>query len=274
MSAQLDKAKEQVAAGKLKAALDTLRYAEVVARSGDLDEARGIIELLDVISDSGDRRLQGECQELSDAMHDVIELEAGIVKQLRQVAIVFLDRCKVIGGAGLPVVPDPERPWILAFTEDRVVLLPHDRPQPDETFDLGWDGLSVDVEGAGAFRKGGGFIGGGFGLVGAAAGMLAAGVLNSMTTTTGIDTVVHLQTLTVELYLYYGSAVPVALRRTLAPVFLKLRQATPSEPVNDEALAADHVVDRLHKLGDLLDRGLIDEAEFAKLKADLMREVR
>jgi len=32
-------------------------------------------------------------------------------------------------------------------------------------------------------------------------------------------------------------------------------------------------VDRLHKLVDLLDRGLIDEAEFARLKADLMGQV-
>ena len=35
----------------------------------------------------------------------------------------------------------------------------------------------------------------------------------------------------------------------------------------------DHVVDRLHKLAGLLDRGLIDEGEFARLKADLMSQV-
>jgi len=48
-------------------------------------------------------------------------------------------------------------------------------------------------------------------------------------------------------------------------VFLRLRQDASADAPTTIA-SSEHAVDRLHKLADLLDRGLIDESEFARLK--------
>lgn len=273
MSDPLEKAKRLAAAGKYRAAVDSLRYAEPIARAGDLTEVRAILELVAAIRDHADRRLQQECDEIADSMRDVLDRESGPGVELSERAMVFLSGCLVIGGAGLHVGPDTNRQWNLAFTKDRVVLLPCRRPESEEVFDIGWEGLHVEIEGAGEIRQGGGFIGGGFGLEGAAVGMVAATALNALTTTTSVDTVLHLQTRTVKLYLFYGLETPEVLRRTMSPVFLRLRQAEAAGAPSQDAGREGHVVDRVHKLADLLDRGLIDEDEFARLKADLMGQV-
>jgi hypothetical protein len=52
---------------------------------------------------------------------------------------------------------------------------------------------TVEFAGPGKWQKGGRFFGGGFGVVGAAEGMLIAAALNSLTTKTGVTTVVHLE---------------------------------------------------------------------------------
>jgi hypothetical protein len=273
MSVHLDKARRLAAAGKYKAAVDSLYYAEPGARAGDLIELRGILDVIATVREHADGRIQKNCDEIKKAMQDVLDRESGPAVEIMKQSFASLSGCRVIGGAGLPVQPDANRLWRLCFTDDRVVLFPDYRPQPDEFFDIGWSGLGIEIEGAGAIRRGGGFMGGGFGVEGAAVGMLAASALNALTTTTQIDTVVHVQTHAVELYLFYDRETPVVLRRTLSSVFLRLRQSAaadePSRPASDDG----HVVDRLHKLADLLDRGLIDEAEFARLKADLMGQV-
>lgn len=276
MSDQLEKAERQVEAGKLKAALDSLRYAVPLAQEGDLTELRGILDLVEVIRGHADARMLEDCDEIARSMRDALEREtgpAGEAVELLDEAIVILAGCRVIGGAGLPMQPDANRLWKMIFTDDRAVLYPDYRPQSADFFDIGWDGLQIEIEGAGAIRSGGGLMGGGFGLEGAAVGMLAATALNALTTTTQIDTVIHLQTHIVELYLFYDRETPDVLRRRLSPVFLRLRQSRAADVPREASVTDSHVVDRLHKLADLLDRGLIDEVEFARLKADLMGQV-
>jgi hypothetical protein len=205
------------------------------------------------IRDHTDRRLQEECDEIADSMRNVLDRESGPDLELKERAMVFLAGCLFVGGAGLPVEPDTNRQWSLAFTDDRVVLLSSHRPRPEEVFDIGWEGLHAEFESAGKIRQGGGSIGGGFGLEGAAVGMVAASALNAVTTTTRVDTVLH---------------------RTPSPVFLRLRQAGSSGAASQAAARDGHVVDRLHTLADLLDREPIDESEFARLKAGLLSQVR
>lgn len=271
MSAPLEKARLQAVAGQYRAAVDSLRYAMPVAQAGDLDEARAIIMLLSDINDRADRRVKAECDEMREALQEVIARESGPDRDLEERSFVFLRGCRLITCAGITVTPDASSSWSLAFMEDRVALVPPLATTHDEVIDLGWEGLFVEVEGAGQVTSGGGFIGGGFGLEGAAVGMLTATALNALTTSSQMDTVLHLQTARAEVYLFYGQLTPVALRRTLSPVFLRLRQASASSaPASDDG---GHVVDRLHKLADLLDRGLIDEGEFVRLKADLVGEV-
>ena len=99
--------------------------------------------------------------------------------------------------------------------------------------------------------------------------MLTASALNAMTSSTSIDTVIHLQVPSGELFLHYDQQTPEVLRRTLSPVFTRLRQEQPSDSSQGDASPAG-VVDQLHKLADLLDRGLLTPEEFAQLKADLL----
>ena len=63
------------------------------------------------------------------------------------------------------------------------------------------------------------------------------------------------------------------LRLDLSAVFTKLRQQNPNmAEVPMTATDAGDVVDRLDRLASLLERNLISEDEFAKLKADLLSD--
>lgn len=270
MSAPFEKARRLAADGKHRSACESLYYAVPIAiEAGDRAELRGIIDLANQLSGGSDRKVEQDCEEIMRIVHDALDRESGLAADLRDVSLVFLAGCRIIGGAGLPVQADAVRAWSLAFTDDRVVLFPSGHADPDEILEIGWTGLEIAVEGAGAITKGGGFIGGGFGIEGAAVGMLTASVLNALTTSSQMDTVLRLQTADAEVYLFYGAETPEALRRSLSPVFLRLRQQATTQPSSGSG--DGHVVDRLHKLADLLDRGLIDKDEFAALKADLMK---
>src|SRR5665647_981668 len=164
VSVHLDKARRLAAAGKYKAAVDSLYYAEPGARAGDLIELRGILDVIATVREHADGRIQKNCDEIEKAMQDVLDRESGPAVEIMKQSFASLSGCRVIGGAGLPVQPDANRLWRLCFTDDRVVLFPDYRPQPDEFFDIGWSGLGIEIEGAGAIRRGGGFMGGGFGV--------------------------------------------------------------------------------------------------------------
>jgi hypothetical protein len=72
-----------------------------------------------------------------------------------------------------------------------------------------------------------------------------------------------------ELFVHHDSETPDALRMRLSQVFNILRsrssKSTTPEPTED-----GHVIDRLAKLADLLDRDLLSRQEFDRLKADLL----
>ena len=114
-------------------------------------------------------------------------------------------------------------------------------------------------------------MGGGFGPEGAVTGMLVATALNMLTTSTSISTVICLQTHTAELFLHSSSQTPDQLRWHLSPVFSILRQQT-AAGVATQSSEGD-VVDRLAKLADLLEKGLITDDEFAALKAGLLKSL-
>ena len=268
MSSNIETAKSQVEQGKYKAAVNTLWLVE---RDVRVDDGAGAQEMMDVAASllahtKGATR--AECEQLISLGRKAqrqAELDC-----FRRDALAIVKSCYVIGEAGLGIGADGQRAWDLVFRDDDVVLMDSHTRSDSNLVKLGWQGLRLDIEGAGAFRSGGGFMGGGFGLAGAAAGMLTASALNALTTRTGIETILHLQTPSAELFLYHGKVTPEALRRSLSPVFLRLRQnAVPDEPEQSES-GDDHVVDRLHKLADLLDRGMISDEEFATLKAKLL----
>jgi hypothetical protein len=85
--------------------------------------------------------------------------------------------------------------------------------------------LRVDVEGPGAQTTGGGFMGGGFGIQAAAEGLLAATVLNALTTRTTVETLVYVQTTDGEAFFIHNEFEPLALRIRLSELFVRLRAA-------------------------------------------------
>ena len=169
----------------------------------------------------------------------------------------------MLGGHGLG--PEVGETWHAAFTEQALVL--RNASQDGDAIHerrVNYDDVTLlDIGGPGEATTGGGVIGGGFGS-GAFIGMMAAAVANALTTKTSIDTVICLQTRNAELFLHHSGVRPDELRRALSPVFSKLR-AHDRSPDN-----AAGVAEQLSRMAELLDKGLIDEDEFERLKSDLL----
>lgn len=269
MSTMLEKAQKHYKDRRYKLALDALEYAEAdVRRRDDMEGMQGVLDLA----------LAMHCDNLAIRAQWALDRAAGrgnLRVDLRSGAMAVIADCRLIGGSGFDIENPSKGTWDVIFKDDQVSVLQVVRLVDDAAFVLGqtllieWDGLTVVIGGAGAMSRGGEFFGGGFGVAGAAAGMLAASALNALTTSTGIDTVIHLEAPTAELFLHYDKQTPEVLRRRLSPVFTRLRQGEPRES-SQNAGPDDHVVDRLQKLADLLDRGLLTRDEFAQLKADLL----
>jgi hypothetical protein len=265
----LAKARGQAEAGKLKAAERSLWEIIGQARFNPI-AARGILAVAETVRNGATGGFKDDCDRLvAVASRTVVLADNGGIEpeaegSPRKGAIAVVASCKVIGASGFADLPIGTACEVI-FRPDEVVLL---RLSDLCEVATPWSGLGLEIGGAGAIRSGGGFIGGGFGLAGAAVGMLTASALNSITTKTGIDTVLHMQTPDAELFLHHDQVPPEALRRALSPVFTKLRQAESAGP--EMNAGGDHVIDRLHKLADLRDRGVVTEEEFSRLKADLL----
>ncbi len=178
--------------------------------------------------------------------------------------------CVVLGGHGLgvPVNASVE----LVFTLDAVRLR---QRGTDDTVVPYADIEAFEIGGPGAKQTGGGFFGGGFGLEAAAEGALIATALNMLTKRTTVDTVICLRTRTAELFLHTSAETPDALRMRLSQVFNILRAQSTAQQAGSAASTgsgSDDVVDRLAKLADMLDKGLITSDEFATLKSTLLAE--
>jgi len=94
---------------------------------------------------------------------------------------------------------------------------------------------------------------------------MAAAIANALTTKTSIDTVITVQTRTGELFLHTSRVRPDALRLSLSPIFTKLRALHESRDDDPSSVAG-----QLSRMAELLEKGLIDEDEFQRVKADLL----
>jgi hypothetical protein len=88
--------------------------------------------------------------------------------------------------------------------------------------------------------------------------MLISSVLNALTSSTKVDTVLRLQKPSAALCLLHDKLAPEALRVALSPVFTRLRR-TEAQNAPPWSEAGDPIIDRLQKLADLLDRGAITQ---------------
>lgn len=184
---------------------------------------------------------------------------------IKRVFLAVVPRCSVLGGHGLGVPAGA--PLDLGFQETSVLLLRDQEVAATVPYAAV---LALEIGGPGTSQSGGGFAGGGFGIEGAAGGMLVASALNMLTARTQVDTVICLQTDDAELFLHNGESTPDTLRMQLSVVFNKLRQAGRAREQRASSSPVSSAIDEIAKLGDLLERGLIDENEFSALKAKLI----
>jgi Short C-terminal domain len=122
-------------------------------------------------------------------------------------------------------------------------------------------------------RHSAGVFGGGFGVAGAAEGILAASVVNSLSATTTVYTVLRIATTSAE-YVFVSNAFDNnALQMFLTPVQPRIRQAQANSalPVpSPQGGAALSVADELTKLAQLRDAGVLSDEEFAAAKTRLL----
>jgi hypothetical protein len=137
------------------------------------------------------------------------------------------------------------------------------------------DIVALEVGGSGVTNFDGGFRGGGFGTSpGAAAeaaaeGMLAATVLNALTTRRRVDCWLRFQTAGGEATMVVSDLDPRTLRARLTSVLrtLDARRKTPGT-----AAGALDVVDRLAELSRMLEAGHLSRDEFDVLKQRLLAQ--
>ena len=168
------------------------------------------------------------------------------------------------GGTGIRI---GSRCWIEFFT-DKVVIDCFGSDVEDVPYHTIEE---LQVSGS-TIRSNAGVFGGGFGIIGAVEGVLAATVINRLTTRTRQYAVLRIVTNSAE-YVFAsnaddGSALALALTSVQVAI-RKARQAngtTPSAPRPSPVSVADE----LAKLAHLRDAGILTDDEFANAKARLL----
>jgi hypothetical protein len=145
-----------------------------------------------------------------------------------------------------------------------VVVAPPDQPLWHAMYA---DLEAADVQGAGAVRSGGGFIGGGFDVEGAAVGMLIGTALNALTTRTRVESVLRLVTRHGEAYFAFTETLPQQISVELSRYRTWRRQAARDD---NTAAAAHDIVTLLERLANLHSAGHLNDAEYAAQKAALL----
>lgn len=173
--------------------------------------------------------------------------------------------CTLLGGHGLDVGLTPGTECTLTFTgEGLLVHQPYDHivllRSPYATAAV------LELSGPGRERKTAGVFGGGFGVTGALEGMVAATVLNTLTSRTTIKTIIRYQAEALEAFFHCSSETPQELRVRLSKV-LSLISPPRSSSYGG---GSPSVADELTKLAALRDSGVLTDEEFAVQKARLL----
>lgn len=235
------------------------------------------------VSDEGWREawafLEEHQPELADAVRTVWAKEAGTREYAAHRAkleaalahegvLDRLQRCVVLGGYGYTDAATPGSRVDLHFTNWGIWMTYAGELAP--LLRCAYAAVrALELEG-GAVRKGGGYVGGGFGVLGAAEGMAIAGLLNTLTTSTKIQTTIRVESEAAEVFLFTDLATPQQLTVRLAEVRGRIRGAAPTAPPASATSVHLDVTDRLLKLGEMLDKGQLTADEFAQAKARLL----
>lgn len=152
---------------------------------------------------------------------------------------------------------------LIDFASDRMIVKGGGIDESVPYSDMG----ALQIGGSSS-RSGAHVIGGGFGVAGAIEGMLAASVINSLSSKTTRTSLIRVAARSSE-YVFVSQTMDTnTLSMLLTPVQLRIRQASPapSPPTN----SAHSVSDELAKLAQLRDSGVLSDTEFAMAKSRLL----
>lgn len=217
MSEALDKARVFLDAGNHKKAIAALWDAEVPAR-GDLAAATALLELAEEIRDGSDGRKGKDVELLIGYARSHMQRLSSPRPTPRRRGF----RCVVLGGFGWELTAGEA--YEFDFDSQGLALYqPPGRAQAAVSVTYR-SLLAIEIGGLGAATSGGGFAGGGVGAQGAIEGMLAAGVLNALSTRSKVITTFSLHTRDAEAFFLHEDLPPQDLRIQLSEVFVRMRQ--------------------------------------------------
>ena len=169
----------------------------------------------------------------------------------------------VMGGSGFPLQAGSVA--LLSFRTGSVAFTD---PESAAEFEISYaDLLNIDISGPGKVTTNAGLIGGGFGVEGAIKGILAAAVVNKLTTKVTIQTTLRLSTASGEVHLLLTTVDLPELRLLLSRAFVRL-EARRQSP------ATTSLATELERLRALTESGTLSEAEFAAAKSRLLSAAR
>jgi hypothetical protein len=181
---------------------------------------------------------------------------------------VSIDSCVLLGGHGYDPALIPGSECSLHFTDEGLWVRKKGSwaPQIRSAYT---DAKTLEFSGPGEVRKGGRVVGGGFGLIGAAGGMIAASVLNSLTSRSEIQTIIRYEAVDLEAFFFYSKATPDKLRIELSEAVSRVAHHT---EVSTTTQQDDPIAD-LERLSRLHNAGTLSDEEFSLLKAKLIAKI-
>ena len=227
MSDESNNAQRLIDAGEHKKAAKDLWKLEFLARR-DLAEARSLRELAERLRDVSSGGVQRDAIQLGRLAESHM---VGLTREQQRGqeladpgpgATRGFVAGTALGGYGWNVRAGGA--YYLDFDADGVMI--HESPTGETTARVAYkDLLALEIGGPGRVTSGGGFAGGGFGLEGAAEGVLAASVLNAVSTRSKTVTTFSLYTRDAEAFFLHDELTPQDLRIRLSEVFVRMRQA-------------------------------------------------
>jgi hypothetical protein len=175
--------------------------------------------------------------------------------------------CTLLGGHGYDPTLQPGLPCVLHFTDEGLWVRATTSWIPLMRVPY-TDAKALEFSGPGEVKKGGKFFGGGFGVVGAVEGMIAASVLNALTSQSSIQTIIRFEATEFEAFFFHSQTTPDKLRISLSQAVSRTARTVAASAT----VASDPIAD-LERLARLHDQGALSDEEFAALKAKLIAKI-
>lgn len=182
--------------------------------------------------------------------------------------VAILVASTLIGGWNVPFSIGTQ--FTLVTTSKDIRLTPTGPSGPPAAYPL-TEMISLEFGGPGLQVQGGGFIGGGFGVKGAAEGIVAAELLNRLTTKTTLNSQINIVMKERGLLLHSAMITPEQLGIKFAAAVGRIATRRRVEADNTPTIdARDRLVAQLERLANLYRSGALTNEEYTQAKARLL----